>query len=1222
MLQKGQKHLHLASSDSSKLETLDFAKPNNDSTILKNFIKSNANVPLPPLFLGIDIGSTTAKITLLDRDKIIAQKYERHYSKVRQKAIEIIHSLRQIIGERELKVALSGSAGFGIAKAVGIDFIQEVFATAQAVKFLEPDTDAVIELGGEDAKILFLSGGSEERMNGSCAGGTGAFIDQMVTLLAISPQEFDEISLQSSKIYPVASRCGVFAKTDVQPLLNQGVKKADIAASIFQAVVNQTIGGLAQGRKIGGKVLFLGGPLFFYKGLQERFAKTLQEQYEKDCKKYSQNSQKLGQESKIDSFQTDSKAFSTKHTKKAKSDSTQNPKKDFTQDFSNDFIKPFSAVFPSFAQYAVSIGVARCAMEVEKTFTCQNLLDKLEQSKSTTSRNKYLKPLFENQNELDKFIARHDKASLKILDIDKAFIANNHSPIECYLGIDCGSTTTKIILLDKSCNILYQYYNSNEGNPASVICTQLKHIYRHYGAQICIRGSAVTGYGEELIKSGFNLDAGIVETMAHLQAAQFFNPKVDFIIDIGGQDMKCFYIRNGTIDSIMLNEACSSGCGSFIETFARSMGYGVSDFASLGLTSKHPVELGSRCTVFMNSSVKEAQKEGASIEDISAGLSMSVVKNAIYKVIRARDANDLGQQIVVQGGTFLNNAVLRSFEKEIGRNVVRPQISGLMGAFGAALYAKSLDLGKSSILSENDLEHFTHSASATNCKICGNNCHLTINKFSDSNGGRKFISGNRCEKPLGIKKQSTLPNMYEYKLNKLKDLIAYRFYENPRQHPKIYKGKIGIPLGLNMYENLPFWHKLFSELGFEVVVSPISSHSTYAKGQYSIPSDTVCYPAKLMHGHIEDLLEQGVEAIFYPCMGKAFQASQNECDSSTKSYNCPVVAYYPELLANNVDRLKEVRFYYPYFGLHKKDNFYRKSSRFFGEFFSDFANAKESKNSFKSALKRTLKSTIKTTTKMLGLKDFHQKELKSALDNAYTFREEWLEDIRARGEQILEMIKTQNLKAIILCGRPYHIDPQINHGIDKLINSLGLVVLSEDTIAHLAQATNLQILNQWSYHSRLYNAAQFVCENENIELVQLVSFGCGIDSITTDEVREILESKGRFYTQLKIDEISNLGAVKIRIRSLIAAMEIKNQNIKKPSPETILKSSLKSQAKSSQNEQSSTKSQNEIWLAKPAFSDKIEVFNNQSIIFRQKADLAFPSVLTKTKEQNRAKENA
>lgn len=1177
------KQVDKASKESTKAYS---ANPTLLSAPLSATLSTSPTTPLSaslaPLLLGIDVGSTTAKIALLEEGKIIYERYERHYSKVREKAIEIITDLRKMLGERELKVALSGSAGFGIAKAVGIDFVQEVFATAEAVKFLEPDTDAVIELGGEDAKILFLSGGSEERMNGSCAGGTGAFIDQMVTLLAISAQEFDEISLNHSKIYPVASRCGVFAKTDVQPLLNQGVNKSDIAASIFQAVVNQTISGLAQGRKITGKVLFLGGPLFFYKGLQERFAKTLQEDYEK-----SESYERAKNSAKNPSH-------------------AQSPAKS---------IKPFCAVFPDFAPYAVAIGVARCASQSSKTFSCDSLLEKLKESKNTASRNKYLKPLFASQKELDDFNARHKKASLKIIDIDEAFEANGGKPIEAYLGVDCGSTTTKIILLDSANNILYQYYNSNEGNPASVIHSQLKHIYKHYGAQIFIKGSAVTGYGEELIKSGFGLDAGIVETMAHLKAAQFFNPKVDFIIDIGGQDMKCFYIRNGTIDSIMLNEACSSGCGSFIETFARSMGHTVSEFALLGLESKHPVELGSRCTVFMNSSVKEAQKEGASIEDISAGLSMSVVKNAIYKVIRARDADDLGQQVVVQGGTFLNDAVLRSFEIEIARNVIRPEISGLMGAFGAALYAKSLGLDKSSILDENDLEHFSHSASATNCKICGNNCHLTINKFNDSKGARKFISGNRCDKPLGIKRQSILPNMYEYKLNRLKDLIGYKLYENPSQNPK-YKGKIGIPLGLNMYENLPFWHKLFSELGFEVVVSNFSSKDTYSKGQYSIPSDTVCYPAKLMHGHIEDLLEQGVEAIFYPCMSKGFQNSQNHQDSSTKSYNCPVVAYYPELLANNVDKLKETRFYYPYFGLHKKDNFYRKSSRFFGEMFRDFAKSKNGKKGLKSTLKNTLKSTIKTTSKMLGLKDFSQKELKSALDSAYRFREEWLLDIRAKGEEILEIIKEQNLKAIVLCGRPYHIDPEINHGIDKLINSLGLVVLSEDTIAHLAHAKDLQILNQWSYHSRLYNAAQFVCENENIELVQLVSFGCGIDSITTDEVREILESKGRFYTQLKIDEISNLGAVKIRIRSLIAAMELASKHHKQTS-----RDSNQLEAKSSLINSNVLKTQS----SNATFATKIDNAHSANsthpIIFRKRANMAFPSVLATQSHKNLATQN-
>lgn len=996
------------------------------------------------LTLGIDIGSTTAKIALMENDEIIYRHYERHYSKVREKSIEIVENLREIIGEREFKVSISGSAGFGICKAVGIDFAQEVFATAEAIKFLEPDTDVVIELGGEDAKILFLSGGTEERMNGSCAGGTGAFIDQMVTLLAIDAKTFDEISLKHNKIYPVASRCGVFAKTDVQPLLNQGVNKEDITASIFQAVVDQTISGLAQGRKIGGKVMFLGGPLFFYKGLQRRFQETL----------------KLDDE---------------------------------------------HAIFPEYAQYSVAIGVALCARLNSQSFTCNSLLAKLQESKNVASSNKYLEPLFANDEEYREFLARHESASVDEVSIDEAFRSNGFRKIDAFVGVDCGSTTTKLVIIDEFHRILYQFYNSNQGNPASVIHDQLQYIYENFGEKIHIKGSAVTGYGEELIKAGFNLDAGLVETIAHLKAAQHFNPQVDFIIDIGGQDMKCFYIKNKTIDSIMLNEACSSGCGSFIETFARSMGYDVQTFSQFGLDSKHPVELGSRCTVFMNSSVKEAQKEGASIEDISAGLSMSVVKNAIYKVIRARDADDLGKQIVVQGGTFLNNAVLRSFEKEIGRNVIRPKISGLMGAFGAALYAKGLNLQSSAIITQEALQNFNHIAKATVCKICGNNCNLTINRFSDTYGSKKFISGNRCDKPLGFKKIVHLPNMYDYKLQKLQDLFAYKGFDKERSVVKFAsKGKIGIPLGLNMYENLPFWHTLLSELGYEVVVSDMTTRKTFAKGQYSIPSDTVCYPAKLQHGHIENLMDKGVEMIFYPCMSYNFESDEKHKDTSTNNYNCPVVAYYPELLNANVDRLREVRFLYPYVGLHKKDEFYKKSLPFF--------------------------------TKELKVS---KKDYAKALERAYAFREQWLDDIQREGEKVLAHIKKNNLKAIVLSGRPYHIDPEINHGIDKLINSLGFVVLSEDSISHLAEAKDLQILNQWSYHSRLYNAAEFVCENPNIELVQLVSFGCGIDSITTDEVRAILESRGRFYTQIKIDEISNLGAVKIRIRSLLGAMEEK-----------------------------------------------------------------------------------
>ncbi|WP_334089861.1 acyl-CoA dehydratase activase [Helicobacter typhlonius] len=988
------------------------------------------------LTLGIDIGSTTAKVALMDGDEMLFQVYERHYSKVREKSIEIVQKITDIIGDRELKVAISGSAGFGICKATGIDFVQEVFATAGAVRHLVPDADAVIELGGEDAKIIFLTGGTEERMNGSCAGGTGAFIDQMVTLLAITPEEFDEISLKCQKIYPIASRCGVFAKTDVQPLLNQGVNKEDITASIFQAVVDQTITGLAQGRKIEGKILFLGGPLFYYKGLQERFAKTL----------------KLDKE---------------------------------------------HAIFPDFAQYAVAIGVSLQARNLEKTYTCASLIQTLESSKNAASTNKYLEPLFASQADYDTFIARHESASVKEIDIDKAYAANNYQKIDVYIGIDCGSTTTKLVMLDSDNAIIYQYYNSNQGNPVAVISSQLTYIYEHFGDKINIKGSAVTGYGEELIKAAFNLDAGLVETMAHLKAAKYFNPKVDFIIDIGGQDMKCFYIKNQTIDSIMLNEACSSGCGSFIETFAKSMGYDIQSFSKLGLESKHPVELGSRCTVFMNSSVKEAQKEGASIEDISAGLSMSVVKNAIYKVIRARDADDLGKQIVVQGGTFLNNAVLRSFEKEIGREVIRPKISGLMGAFGAALYAKALGLEHSSTMNKEELGQFKHTATASVCKICGNNCHLTINRFGE---GKKFISGNRCDKPLGIKKLLFLPNLYDYKLNKLKSLCAYENMDKSR----LTKGKIGIPLGLNMYENLPFWHTLLSELGYEVIVSDVSTRKTFALGQHTIPSDTVCYPAKLLHGHIENLLKKGVNKIFYPCMSYSFAGDEKHKDSSTNNYNCPVVAYYPELLNANVDALREVKFFYPYFGLHKKDDFRKKGFEFF--------------------------------KKELGV---DKKAFLQAVDKAYEVRNEWLSDIKEQGEKALHFARANKLKAIVLCGRPYHIDPEINHGIDKLINSLGLVVLSEDSVDHLAEAGELHILNQWSYHSRLYNAAAFVSADDNLELVQLVSFGCGIDSITTDEVREILESHGKFYTQLKIDEISNLGAVKIRIRSLLGAMEEK-----------------------------------------------------------------------------------
>lgn len=975
--------------------------------------------------LGIDVGSTTAKVVLLENERIVFQKYQRHYSKVRETSIEILKELEKQIGNERFSVAISGSAGFGISKITNIDFVQEVFATAEAVKKLVPDSDAVIELGGEDAKIIFLSGGLEERMNGSCAGGTGSFIDQMITLLNVTPEEFDNLSLNHTRIYPIASRCGVFAKTDVQPLLNQGIKKEDISASIFQAVVEQTISGLAQGRKIEGKILFLGGPLFYYKGLQKRFKESL----------------KLNDE---------------------------------------------NAIFPDFAQYAVALGVAFYANNLNTDYSCDELINIFENAKNSTSRNKYLEPLFANNAELREFEYRHSLSNTKEIDI-KTYKG------DAYLGIDCGSTTTKLVLIDKLGNILYKYYGSNEGNPISVLKKELVKIYDLLGNSIQIKGSGVTGYGEELIKSAFSVDIGLVETMAHLNAARFFNPKVDFIIDIGGQDMKCFYIKNGTIDSIMLNEACSSGCGSFIETFAKSMGYDVETFAKLGLESKHPVELGSRCTVFMNSSVKEAQKEGACIEDISAGLSMSVVKNAIYKVIRANDADDLGKNIVVQGGTFLNNAILRSFEKEINRNVIRPKIAGLMGAYGVALFAR--ECKDSTIISKDGLANFTHTSNPSVCNICGNKCQLTINRFEN---GRRLISGNRCDKPLGIKKNMVfLPNLYEYKINKIKNLNIKLQHDD---EIKTFKGKVGIPLGLNMYENIYFWHEIFLHLGYEVILSDISSRKTYSLGQYSIPSDTVCYPAKLLHGHIENLLSKGVDTIFYPCMSYNF----DDEGKSSANYNCPVVAYYPELLNRNIDKLKDIRFLYPYFGLHRSDDFIKKAYPFF-------------KKEFKA----------------------DKKLFKKAVLSAFEKRQTHINDILSQGQKALEFAKEHNLKCIILSGRPYHIDPEINHGIDKLINSLGVVVLSEDSISD--EVGKLEVLNQWSYHSRLYSAANFTNKHDNIELIQLVSFGCGIDSITSDEVRRILESNNKFYTQIKIDEINNLGAVKIRVRSLLSAMEIRKK---------------------------------------------------------------------------------
>lgn len=968
--------------------------------------------------IGIDAGSTTLKcIVLNEEDKILYSNYERHYSKVREKLIEELENIKGIIENKKFKIAITGSAGYGISKEYNLPFVQEVFATTLAIKRCYDDVDVAIELGGEDAKIIFLTGGFEERMNSSCAGGTGAFIDQMAHLMGLTVDEMDNLSLKHENIYEIASRCGVFAKTDIQPLLNQGARKEDISASVFQSVVNQTIGGLAQGRSIEGKIMFLGGPLYFCKGLRERFIKTLK-------------------------------------------------------------LKDNDVVSPENAQVFVAIGSAIYSKENNKKYEYEELLNIIKENHNEISTMNIIDPLFNSEEEYNEFKERHKKAKVKVSDI------NNYAG-EAYVGIDAGSTTTKVVLIDKEDNILYEYYGSNKGNPIEVVKKELKHIYNICGEKIKIMGSAVTGYGEELIKKAFSIDFGIVETVAHYIAASHFNPKVDFILDIGGQDIKCFKIKDGIVANIMLNEACSSGCGSFIESFANQMGYDVETFSKLGLFAKHGADLGSRCTVFMNSSVKQAQKEGATVEDLSAGLSVSVVKNALYKVIRAKSLDELGKNIIVQGGTMYNDAILRAFEKELGMNVIRPSISGLMGAYGCALYAKRKNLKESKIISKEDLESFTHKSKIAKCGLCTNRCNLTINIFND---GEKYISGNRCEKPTGNKKSESIPNMYQYKYKKLRE------YESLDEGKR---GTIGLPMVLNMYENIPLWATFFKELGFKVVLSDESNKKMYLKGQHTIPSDTVCYPAKLAHGHIENLISKNIEHIFYPCMSYNFDEG-----ISDNCFNCPVVAYYPELLKTNVKELDSNNFMMEYLSLNNK-----------------------------KLLSRQLYEILNKT-----FGDIKQKEVKNALEKAYIEYEKYTKHIKEKGEEFIEYAKNNNKKVIVVAGRPYHIDPEINHGIDKVLSSLGIVVLTEDSIEVSHEKPKVNILNQWTYQARLYNAAYYVAKNKDMELIQLVSFGCGTDAITSDEVKDILERNNKIYTQLKIDETNNLGAAKIRIRSLLEAI--------------------------------------------------------------------------------------
>ncbi len=992
---------------------------------------------LHKLAVGMDIGSTTAKIAITDNGKLIYAKYERHFSKVRTKILDMLKSAGELLGDLPFTAALSGSAGLGLARDAGIPFVQEVWATGEIVKKLEPDTSAIIELGGEDAKILFFQGGTDERMNGSCAGGTGAFIDQMASLLNMTPDEMDEASLRYRKIYPIASRCGVFAKSDIQPLLNQGASKEDVAASIYQAVVNQTIAGLAQGRRIEGKVLFLGGPLYFCKGLRDRFTETLH------------------------------------------------------------LVPGETAIFPDYARIACALGAALYAEEQGESFTLSSLCEAVEKA-VTPPMTRVMEPLFTSREEYEDFAARHRKADVPKILLDKY-------EGDAWLGIDCGSTTTKMVLTDPDCNLLYTYYDSNKGNPVAIVREQLQMLYELCGDRIRIRGSAVTGYGEDLIRNAFRCDTGIVETIAHYTAARHFQPDVDFILDIGGQDIKCFRIRQGTIDSIMLNEACSSGCGSFIETFARSMGYSSPDFASLGLFAAAPVNLGSRCTVFMNSQVKQSQKEGATVADISAGLSVSVVKNAIYKVIRAHSPDELGKHIVVQGGTFHNDAVLRSFEREIGREVVRPSIAGLMGAYGAALYVmeQRKDVTTpTTLLGKTALERFVHTSKTATCPGCTNHCFLTINQFAYGDGEtskERFISGNKCEGGLGMKEDKTIPNLYE---TKRQLLLACDNTAKDKAEGKT-RGKIGLPLALGMYELLPLWYGIFHDLGFTVCHSGLSSRELYEKGHFSIPSDTACYPAKIMHGHMELLLEKGVDAIFYPRLTYNIDEKRPEADNH---YNCPVVAYYSELLAGNMDSLKGKRFWYPYLDINSRKNLCTGLAAMFAADHPDIT----------------------------------KKEIKHAIDAGFASYDRYMATVRETGEKAVAWARENGRRIMILAGRPYHTDPEIGHGIDKLALSLGYVVVSEDSVAHLGSTPEeLRVLNQWTYHSRLYRAAQYAASCDDVDLVQLVSFGCGVDAITTDEVRELLESAGRFYTQIKIDEISNLGAVKIRLRTLKASVGMK-----------------------------------------------------------------------------------
>ena len=991
------------------------------------------------LHVGLDIGSTTIKIMVFDHTlKPIYSNYTRHFSDTKKTLSEVLLKFIKDYPHSEFTISLTGSGALEISRSLNISFIQEVIACKKAVENLIPQTDVVIELGGEDAKIIYFDKFIEQRMNGTCAGGTGAFLDQMASLLNTDTAGLNELAKGYKTIYPIASRCGVFAKTDIQPLINEGAAKEDIAVSIFQAVVNQTISGLACGRPIRGKIAFLGGPLSYLSELRNRFIETL--------------------------------------------------------DLKDDEI-----IIPENAHLLVATGAAFSSVETEmiSTKTLENHLKKFEKSNYTES--KPLPALFATKQDYEDFKERHSKHTVNQASLEN-FSGN------CYLGIDAGSTTTKLVLINEENEILYSLYRGNNGNPLTSVIEMLKELYQVLPSTAKLRFSGVTGYGEKLIQTGLNIDLNEIETIAHYTAAKEFEPEVSSIIDIGGQDMKYIKIKDDTIDNIMLNEACSSGCGSFLETFAKSLRISIEEFVQEALNSKAPVDLGSRCTVFMNSKIKQAQKEGASVGDISAGLSYSIIKNAIQKVMKVRDVKTLGEHIVVQGGTFYNDAVLRSFEKIVGREVVRPNIAGLMGAYGVALLAKEQFIANmdmeyySTVLKADELDKLNIKITHTRCNGCENHCLLTINMFDN---GKKFISGNRCEKGSGeTSKNKDLPNLYQYKFERL-------FGYKPLEESEAKRGTIGIPRVLNMYEDYPFWFTFFTNLGFRVILSEKSNRKTYEKGIESMPSESVCYPAKLAHGHIESLIEQGIKTIFYPCI----PYSRKEHEVADNHYNCPIVISYSEVIKNNVEKLKDIKYI----------------------------------NSFLPI------DNTKNLVKVIGSLDefkeynFSKSELKIAAQKAEAEYQTYKKDVRNKGNEVLQYIKAHDLRGIVLAGRPYHVDPEINHGIDTLITSLGLCVLSEDSIENQGEIKKpIRVVNQWVYHSRLYAAADFVGKHDYLEMVQLNSFGCGVDAVTTDQVEEILKSYDNMYTLIKIDEINNLGAIRIRVRSLLASMNKRIANKKSP----------------------------------------------------------------------------